>query len=435
MTEKTIRTLEPARNSFEAWNVNFYESKAETTNAWALAYALLGFWNMDRTGRCNPSLETLLAKTRIKSVNTLKKAIRELEEIGEWAVVRSKGRTSHYYYPMFVKNARTDLLNQGFTEEDILKNNEEETALPHNIPEDPIYEPHAYEQERDSYQPPASSYDVGYSQMDIHDSISHETDSQLPVEHILQGNIVPEDEEIEDEEYDGSTIRDSSIRIEAEFLAMYDAENPTRQFFQEPVRIPGASGVDVRIKTLEDQKIKQYYEVLKKEYGVEDPLKHVDLSICKVHLVLNNDETRAFNMLYDKFDETRSNPSRHFVVGGQGFLVSDELAPRWVEQFTLNYGPDVFSYSSIRQIYSKFLADYEGRDDWVSQIDIVDTAMYVLGNDGFVPTVNAIKALMFGTRLDAKMQRLREQFEETKFGRELTNDYIQRGLYTKNGRW
>jgi hypothetical protein len=86
-------------------------SKALTANGFNTSIALAGYYNMNGKERCNPSLETLMATTRIKSRQGQRNALAELEAVGEWVVIRSKGRQSNHYYPMFVRNARIDLLS------------------------------------------------------------------------------------------------------------------------------------------------------------------------------------------------------------------------------------------------------------------------------------------------------------------------------------
>lgn len=105
----TTRSAEAPSNSFEAWKYLFEDTTLKGVALRGLAFQLLGFWNMDGKGRCNPSRTTLMARTGIKSKDTLRKLTDELVLGGHFAVVQPPGRSTQYY-PMFVKNARTDLL-------------------------------------------------------------------------------------------------------------------------------------------------------------------------------------------------------------------------------------------------------------------------------------------------------------------------------------
>lgn len=105
------RSAEAPTNSFEAWKYLFEDSTLQGVALRGLAFQLLGFWNMDGKGRCNPSRATLMARTGIKSKDTLRTLTDQLVLGGHFAVVQKPGRSTHYY-PMFVKNARTDLLAQ-----------------------------------------------------------------------------------------------------------------------------------------------------------------------------------------------------------------------------------------------------------------------------------------------------------------------------------
>lgn len=443
MTETEASRFSPANNSFEAWNINFYESKAQSTNAWALAYALLGFWNMNGKGRCNPSSETLLAKTRMKSKHTLRKAIQELEETGEWVVVKSKGRKSHHYYPMFVKNARLDLLykktddGQDLEQDALLESDSSESITDENNEQhvnlerldtqdnpDVGYVGNPYVEDQDDYPEPlpfdenssGDPYDNrDYSQYDNY-SDYHESKPESPESHSKSLKEPPGNRD----------AQEAFKAVEAPIEPLAEATPQERPLTTKEL------AAKVRIRTPEDVAIKKHYEDFIVSALDTEPDRDLNQMHGKMHLVLEKGDCEAYGMIYDKFNVSGSNAGKHFVLGGQGFLFPEELAPRWVEQFHLNYGSEVFTYASINKIYEHFLNEYDLRPDWDKQMNYVDAAMFVLGNDGFVPSVKALKAVMFGTRLDGKMKKLQEQFEETKIGREITHEYINRGLYAKS---
>lgn len=111
MTDKsTYRETGIPTNSFEAihWILS-NSGKKLSTDARHLALQLAHYWNMDGKGTCNPSILRLREDTGM-SKQTLRKCIEELEDSGEWVVIRSKGRSRTRYYPMFVQGAKTELL-------------------------------------------------------------------------------------------------------------------------------------------------------------------------------------------------------------------------------------------------------------------------------------------------------------------------------------
>lgn len=110
MTDKsTYRETGIPTNSFEAihWILS-NSGKKLSTDARHLALQLAHYWNMDGKGTCNPSILRLREDTGM-SKQTLRKCIEELEDSGEWVVIRSKGRSRTRYYPMFVQGAKAEL--------------------------------------------------------------------------------------------------------------------------------------------------------------------------------------------------------------------------------------------------------------------------------------------------------------------------------------
>lgn len=109
-TFKTFANGELPKNSYECmgWVIRFQSQKS--VYATSVAFVLASFWNMDGNERCNPSLSTIMAKSGVKSRQGVRDALEELEASGEWVVVRHKAPQRNDYYPMFVANARKDLL-------------------------------------------------------------------------------------------------------------------------------------------------------------------------------------------------------------------------------------------------------------------------------------------------------------------------------------
>lgn len=95
--------------NFEAMKWVHRDSPTKSHSAMSVSGCLASFWNPNVQEFCFPSNATIMERTGIRSEETVRKAVKELEALGEWAVVRMD-RSSHKYYPMFVKNARTDLL-------------------------------------------------------------------------------------------------------------------------------------------------------------------------------------------------------------------------------------------------------------------------------------------------------------------------------------
>lgn len=88
----------------------FEHSKAPTMYSKLLTSVLI-FMVFEEDGTfCSPTIDEIREVTRIKSKTTVRKAVRELEEAGEWAVIRTPGSSRNTYHPMFIPDARTDLL-------------------------------------------------------------------------------------------------------------------------------------------------------------------------------------------------------------------------------------------------------------------------------------------------------------------------------------
>lgn len=351
---------EPAKNTFEAWNFLWYETTVESPSALAVAFALLGFWNMDGKGRCNPSIASIMEKSRIKSKNTVKRAIEELEESGEWVAVRSKGRHSTQYFPMFVSGARKELLNSGFEDLDPERYQDLSETEFDNSPEEPA---------------------TGETVIEEVPTPEIETPAEVPAEPF------------------------------SEPLAV--VEEPS-----EPavVKIP-------KVKTEHDLSLKNGYdEIVRNRLGKNDPFSVPE--DCLEVSILNEGDVENFGLI-------KGNPNRVFISGAQGFEFLEELPCRWIEKYEKNYG-EIFTYTSIADLYgalTKNLVDSGSTNP--ADYFPVDTAMWVLGSDGFVPTEKAVKALIYGTKLDFKMKELQRRYEATLEGRRLTYEQKIQGLFTK----
>ena len=345
---------EPAKNTFEAWNFLWYETTVESHSALAVAFALLGFWNMDGKGRCNPSIASIMEKSRIKSKNTVKRAIEELEESGEWVAVRSKGRHSTQYFPMFVSGARKELLNSGF--EDL--------------------NPEKYQ-------------DLADAEFELGD---------LP-------------EVIANAEVESSP----DVKEKAEELLPVP-DSPEEITVSEFEILP-------KIKNEKDLSLKNGYdEIIRNRFSKPDGFSIPE--DCVGIDILNEGDVENFGL-------AKGNPNRVFVSGSEGFEFLEELPCRWIEKYGKNYG-EILTYSSIAELYNslnKKLLDSGSTNP--ADYFPVDTAMWVLGADGFVPSEKAVKALIYGTKLDFKMRELQRRYEATLEGRRLTYEQKTQGLFTK----
>lgn len=90
--------------SFDAWRHLTKMDLSYSQQARHLEWVLVGYWNMDGKGTCNPSMETLIKATGIKSRSTIRKCFIELEQSGRWIIKRQTGGLkTNSYYPQFVK--------------------------------------------------------------------------------------------------------------------------------------------------------------------------------------------------------------------------------------------------------------------------------------------------------------------------------------------
>lgn len=97
------KALKLPETGFDGWK-NIWETKLPYSPiAILVEFALLGYWNMNGKGRCNPSITSLCEVTNIKSRTTIKNALMELEDSGRWVIDRKGGKSSNHYYPQFVK--------------------------------------------------------------------------------------------------------------------------------------------------------------------------------------------------------------------------------------------------------------------------------------------------------------------------------------------
>lgn len=341
---------EPAKNTFEAWNYLWYETTVESPVALAVAFALLGFWNMDGRGRCNPSVESIMEKTKIKSRNTVNRAIEELENSGEWVVVRSKGRKSAQYFPMFVAGARKDLL--AFDPDAVLEEMEE----------------------------PASE--------------------ELPAEESIP--------ELDGEIRETETVTEETTDV---------AESPAPSTDDSTPAI-----LEPKVRDEKDLQLKNdHHDLVQSRKGTHSifsvPEEAIEVSI------LNEGDI-------EKYGLSNGNPNKVFVSGAQGFEFLDELPCRWVEKYGEAYG-EIFTYSSITELYKRlYYPQIEKHVTNIQEYFPVDTAMWILGDVGFVPSEKAVKALIYGTRLDAKMRELQRRYKATLEGRRLTYEQNIEGHFS-----
>jgi hypothetical protein len=338
---------EPAKNTFEAWNYLWYETTVESPTALAVAFALLGFWNMDGRGRCNPSVESIMDKTKIKSRNTVNRAIEELENSGEWVVVRSKGRKSTQYFPMFVSGARKDLL---------------------------AFDP---------------------------DAVLDELEEPAP-EDILAEDVIPEIEEESQESASEESMDDTEVQ---------DAPAETSTEVLEP-----------KVRDEKDLQLKNDHRDLVQSRQGTHSIFSVPEGAIEVAILNEGD--------IDKYGLSNGNPNKVFVSGAQGFEFLDELPCRWVEKYGEAYG-EIFTYSSITELYKRlYYPQIEKHVTNIQEYFPVDTAMWILGDVGFVPSEKAVKALIYGTRLDSKMRELQRRYKATLEGRRLTYEQNIEGHFS-----
>lgn len=338
---------EPAKNTFEAWNYLWYETTVESPIALAVAFALLGFWNMDGRGRCNPSVESIMEKTKIKSRNTVNRAIEELENSGEWVVVRSKGRKSAQYFPMFVSGARKDLL--AFDPDAVLEEMEEPAA------------------EESPAEEPIAEIEAGSPEVNP-EPVTEASESTAPSEENSPAILEPK-------------VRDEKdLQLKKDHHDLVQSRKGTHSIFSVP-----ESAIEVSI--------------------------------------LNEGDI-------EKYGLSNGNPNKVFVSGAQGFEFLDELPCRWVEKYGEAYG-EIFTYSSITELYKRlYYPQIEKHVTNIQEYFPVDTAMWILGDVGFVPSEKAVKALIYGTRLDAKMRELQRRYKATLEGRRLTYEQNIEGHFS-----
>jgi hypothetical protein len=108
-TEKKERPTRIPETNFEAMKWVALDSPEKSQIAQSVSLCLAAHWNPLNGEYAYPALSTIMKRTGIKSSQTVRKAVDELEALGEWAVIRNE-HSSNFYFPMFVKNARTDLL-------------------------------------------------------------------------------------------------------------------------------------------------------------------------------------------------------------------------------------------------------------------------------------------------------------------------------------
>jgi hypothetical protein len=84
--------------------------KPKSAAATVVALHLIFMCGMNPKGFCDVSFEYLAERTNLSAM-TCRRAAQELEDLGEWVVIRTKGRKRTRYYPMFVEGAQTHLLS------------------------------------------------------------------------------------------------------------------------------------------------------------------------------------------------------------------------------------------------------------------------------------------------------------------------------------
>lgn len=110
-TETETETEAPKQvvTQFDGLKYVFLDTSIKGAAVKALAYELIGYWGMNKNRRCYPSQTTLMKNLGIKSKDTLRSMLDQLILSGHFAVLQRPGRQTEYF-PMFVKNARVDLL-------------------------------------------------------------------------------------------------------------------------------------------------------------------------------------------------------------------------------------------------------------------------------------------------------------------------------------
>lgn len=98
------------------------------------------------------------------------------------------------------------------------------------------------------------------------------------------------------------------------------------------------------------------------------------------------------------------------------------LVARWMNNFSSQYPMKQYTHSDIFDIYHEF-AEGKLESFAIESLEQLDTAMTVLGNDGFVPSVQTLKALMYAPYPTGKMAFLRTQYETTLTARHKTTYY------------
>lgn len=99
----------PVLTQFDAWAYLYRDKSLKGAAKRALAFELIGFWGMGKERRCFPSQTTLMQKLGIKSKDTLRSLLDQLILSGYFAELRKPGCKTEFF-PMFVHNARIDLL-------------------------------------------------------------------------------------------------------------------------------------------------------------------------------------------------------------------------------------------------------------------------------------------------------------------------------------
>lgn len=344
MSDQVSREVKKPTNSFEAWNYLFYNSKAVSVEAKAVSFILAGFWNMDGTKRCNPSLESIRERTGIKSDSTVRRALDELEAVGEWVGIRSKGHRTTRYYPMFVEGADLSLIE--LAKEEKLKRLELAAERKAKREGAAVEKPSAVTPTDIKVTPPTSVSSEG----EVLDAKSF----NLP-QHLAEKVVTSRDIELVQSRLDAHELRN--------------------------------------------------------ELGTQPA--------ANANWVLDVISEQEFI----SFEVEAGNPSRVLMSGALDSY-QDEEAAIWMEKFGHKFGSSV-TYSKIQDAFEELI----GVSPTMQDIIPVRAAMYVLGDDGFVPTKAAVGALMHAPKLDERMSDLRRTFLATARAMTATRAQLARGHF------
>jgi hypothetical protein len=264
--------------------------KPKSAAATVVALHLIFMCGMNPKGFCDVSFEYLAERTNLSAM-TCRRAAQELEDLGEWVVIRTKGRKRTRYYPMFVEGAQTHLLSSV---------------------------------ERDR--------------------AARKLESQ---ERKAKAKAGKADVESTPEEADSNEVVTAPAATAKAVVEVETHEDPlSYPDFDDSVEeeVPAVL-VDTKVKTKRDAEIRDAYLnavefKASPEYEWDFPLPAqgtvVDVVDASIDEALKN-----------------GNPEQFFVAGSED-TIREELAGRWVQKFGAAYG-ETHTYSFIQDAYDTFL--------------------------------------------------------------------------------